>query len=336
MTAVPGRYADNIDTLRSLFGTPDVTVEESRITVAGASYPIVDGVIVLLEPHLWPAWIRRRTDIARGAGRAFAQDIQSTFGAEWRAFPRVLPEHAGEFARYFDLIDLRRVAGKRVMDLGCGIGRWSYFLKDHAREVVLVDFSEAIFVARDNLDRAPNALFFLADLTHLPFRRDCADLVICLGVLHHLPIDALDATRSLGRYAPELLIYLYSALDARPAYQRALLSVVTGVRLLVSRVESPAFRSAFTWLAAATLYWPLIVLGHLLRPLGLSDNVPLYEFYARKSPERVRQDVYDRFFTRIEQRVTRQQVLALGDTFARVTVSEQIPQWHFLCERNPT
>ena len=330
------RYADKIETLRALFGTSDVSVEESRITVAGTAYPIIDGVIVLLEPHLWPAWIRRRTDPAGAAGRAFAQDIQATFGAEWRAFPRVLPEHAGEFAQYFDLVDLQRIAGKRVMDLGCGIGRWSYFLKDHAREVVLVDFSEAIFVARENLDQAPNALFFLADLTHLPFRRDCADLVVCLGVLHHLPVNALDATRSLARLAPALLIYLYSALDARPAYQRALLFVVTGVRILVSRVESPAFRTAFTWVAAATLYWPLIGLGHLLGPLGLSNRVPLYEFYARKSSERVRQDVYDRFFTRIEQRVTRQQVLSLLDTFARVTVSEQMPEWHFLCERTPT
>lgn len=330
------RYADKVETLRALFGTLDVTVAADRITVAGVSYPIIGDVIVLLEPHLWPTWIRQRSGAAGTADRAFAPDIQATFGAEWRAFPRVLPEHAQEFAQYFDIVDLQRVAGKRVMDLGCGIGRWSYFLKDRAREVVLVDFSEAIFVARQNLDQAPNALFFLADLTALPFRRDCADLVVCLGVLHHLPIDALDATRKLERYAPELLIYLYSALDARPAYQRALLHIVTGVRMLVSRVESPSFRNAFTWLAAATLYWPLIALGDLLRPFGLSNRVPLYEFYARKSAERVRQDVYDRFFTRIEQRVTRQQVLALRDTFARITVSEQIPQWHFMCERKQT
>ena len=41
---------------------------------------------------------------------------------------------------YFDLIDLEALESKRICDLGCGIGRWSYFLKDIAKEIVLVDF----------------------------------------------------------------------------------------------------------------------------------------------------------------------------------------------------
>jgi len=45
------------------------------------------------------------------------------------------------------------------------------------REMVLLDFSEAIFVARENLRGASNALFFLGDLRRMPFRDDFADLV---------------------------------------------------------------------------------------------------------------------------------------------------------------
>ncbi len=49
--------------------------------------------------------------------------------------------------------------------------------------------------------------------------------------------------------------------------------------------------------------------------------------------ERILQDVYDRFFTRIEQRFSRRQIETLHDSFGRITVSAELPYWHFLCER---
>jgi hypothetical protein len=61
--------------------------------------------------------------------------------------------------------------------------------------------------------------------------------------------------------------------------------------------------------------------------------IPLYEGYRGKSIKRTRQDAYDRFFTRIEQRVSRKEILSLTKHFARVDVSPRIPYWHFLCWR---
>jgi len=60
--------------------------------------------------------------------------------------------------------------------------------------------------------------------------------------------------------------------------------------------------------------------------------VPLYETYRAKSLRRLSQDVYDRFFTRIEQRVTKADIEKLTDTFAKVIVSPDPPYWHFLLE----
>ena len=48
---------------------------------------------------------------------------------------------------------------------------------------------------------------------------------------------------------------------------------------------------------------------------------------------RLEQDVYDRFFTRIEQRVTRKEIQELRDTFSRVEFPGNYPYYHFLCER---
>jgi hypothetical protein len=82
------------------------------------------------------------------------------------------------------------------------------------------------------------------------------------------------------------------------------------------------------------VYLPLIGLGSVLARLGRPAAVPLYETYRGKSLRRIEQDVYDRFFTRIEQRHSRAEIEArLGPLFETVTISPCLPYWHFLCER---
>jgi hypothetical protein len=48
---------------------------------------------------------------------------------------------------------------------------------------------------------------------------------------------------------------------------------------------------------------------------------------------RIQQDVYDRFFTRIEQRVSRAQINELRNDFTDVQISDALPYWHFLLIR---
>lgn len=312
-------YADKVRALQEIFGVSDVEVKADRVRIGSLEFPVVDDVIDLMGTP------RRRTE--------FAEDIQYTFGAEWREHGRLLPEHAAEFAQYFDLVDLSSLKDARVCDLGCGSGRWSSFLKDRCRELVLVDFSDAIHVARQNLRGANHCLFFKADVLSLPFADDFADFILCLGVLHHLPVPCLDAVKRLRRLAPRLLIFLYYALDNRPAYFRGLLGLVNVARRGLSRIRSPLFRNAFALFGAVAVYRPLVALGTLLRPLGLGTSVPLYEAYRGKRVRRIQQDVYDRFFTRIEQRVSRAQIDQLRSDFTEVRISSGLPYWHFLLTR---
>ena len=135
----------------------------------------------------------------------------------------------------------------------------------------------------------------------------------------------------MKKFAPELLIYLYYALDNRPWYFRAILRVVTWIRLCLSRVKSPLLRKAFSVLGVYTVYLPLISLGRVLKPFHLAHSVPLYDVYHDKNLRQIEQDVYDRFFTRIEQRVSRTQIQTLKDTFSDVRLSDQLPYWHFVC-----
>jgi len=328
-------YADKTESLRAIVGA-DVTVSDDAVTAGGRRYPVLDDVIILTEPARWTGSVSRRLGAARAVppgGAPFAEDIQFTFGSEWSLYDRVLPEHEAEFRRYFDLVDLASLKDSRVCDLGCGIGRWSRFLAGRCRELVLVDFSDAIFAARKNLSSERNALFFMGDILSLPFAGDFCDFLFCLGVLHHLPTPCLAEVRSLKRFSPRLLVFLYYALDNRPFYFRWALAAVTAARRILSRVRSPGFRRLFSKAGAVLLYKPLVALGRMLDLFGKGSLVPLYDFYKDRSLPRIEQDVYDRFFTRIEQRVTRRDIESLRDSFSEVTVSPDLPYWHFTANR---
>jgi SAM-dependent methyltransferase len=340
MTQVaPAYYSNKTAILADLFGAKEVEVEQDTIVVDGRSYPVVDDVIVLLEPGQYTRHVADSLGTSLNqeteSRNPFASDIQSTFSQEWLAYPEILTEHQDEFRQYFDLIEIDSLGAATVCDLGCGSGRWSYYLRQRCRRLILVDFSDAIFVARRNLKDSTNTLFFMGDLTNLPFRRQFADLVICLGVLHHLPIPAVYVVRRLKTLAPRILVYLYYALENRPPHFRAALRVVTAVRQLTARMRRPAARNALAWAITVTVYVPIVAVGKTADRLRLGKLVPLHDTYKGKSLRRMRQDVYDRFFTRIEQRVTKASILRLSDTFARVTISPNLPYWHFLCESAP-
>lgn len=328
-------YSDKITALKSIFGADDIVVTDDSVTVVGHRYPVVDDVIILLEARYWPESLRQRLAIGADAcyDRPFSEIVQYSFGEQWKTFSAIMPEHEKEFRQYFDLIDLSMLEDKRCVDIGCGIGRWSYFLAPYCREIVLLDFSEAIFVARQNLRKQDNAIFFMGDLTAMPFRDDFGDLLFSLGVLHHLPLDCLDLTRSLSRYAPQLLIYIYYALDNRPVYFRVFLWVMNVTRRGLCKIRHLPTRNLISYGLVFLAYMPFVLVGRLAALVGCGHKVPLYEFYKDKSLRRIQQDAYDRFFTALEQRATRRQIMSLEDTFSQITVSKGMPYWHFLCKR---
>jgi len=329
-------YSDKIESIKSIFGTENITLEAKHLTVDNFIHPIIDDVIILLDPSQYTEYVRERlTERYVGTTKElskFSESIQYTFGEEWKLFSGILADHKREFIEYFDLIDMASLRELRICDLGSGNGRWSYFLGDKCRELILVDFSDSIFVARGNLRNVKNALFFMGDLKQLPFRNDFCDLIFCLGVLHHLPTDALVEVRKLRKYAPALLVYVYYALDNRPFYYYILFRIINEIRKQTCKVRSALFRLCFTYLAGVLVYLPMGIMAEALKPFGLDRLIPLHD-QCSFDLKYIRQQVYDRFFTSIEQRFTRRQIMELKDTFGSVVVSEKSGYWHFLCRR---
>ena len=308
-------------TVGRLFGVPgdEVRLMGTDVAVGGHTFRIDRGVVLLDERPV-------HRDTARGTG----DDVRRSFSEEWQTYGAILPEHEEEFAAYFDIVDLGSLSDSLVLDLGCGSGRWSAKLATNCGAVALVDFSDAIFVARDNLREVGNAVFFRGDVTQLPFADDCVDFLFSLGVLHHLDRPCLPAARDLMRLGPQGLFYLYYALDNRPTYYRRLLTGVTASRRALGRVQSEKARRRISRALAWGVYRPMVGIGELVAKVGVKAPVPLYESYRGKSIDRIEQDAYDRFFTSIEQRVSRDQIHQAFPPPYSVRFSEEEPFWHFL------
>ena len=79
------------------------------------------------------------------------------------------------------------LAGKRVLELGCGTGTLSAELASTASHVTAVDFSEAMLrIARDRFGHVPNLEFVAADLRELALDGRF-DVVCGVMVLHEVP-----------------------------------------------------------------------------------------------------------------------------------------------------
>src|SRR5271166_1235734 len=107
------------------------------------------------------------------------------------------------------------LAGKLVLDVGCGMGRFADIATRWGAHVVGIDLSLAAEVAARNL-AGREAAIFQADVFHLPFAPESFDFIYSIGVLHHTP-DCERAFKMLpGLLKPggRIAIWLYSGYNA--------------------------------------------------------------------------------------------------------------------------
>ncbi|GAC1323149.1 MAG: hypothetical protein NVSMB2_20710 [Chloroflexota bacterium] len=130
--------------------------------------------------------------IIRGVPRfTLTEAYAASFGFEWQRFARVqLDSSSGrhESRRAFldrTGLDPRDFKGKRILDAGCGAGRFTELFADAGAEIVGVDLSQAVDAAWHNVGQRPGAHMAQADLMGIPFRENTFDLVFSIGVLHH-------------------------------------------------------------------------------------------------------------------------------------------------------
>ncbi len=140
---------------------------------------VLDGVLNCLA-------CERSYPIRDGIPRFVPQEgYVASFGRQWTRY-RV--EEAEEDRRTFGAktgLELADLAGKWLLDAGCGSGRYSRVAAGAGAMVVGVDMSRAVDQAARLCHDLDHVHFIQADLLELPLADAWADAAFSIGVLHH-------------------------------------------------------------------------------------------------------------------------------------------------------
>lgn len=262
-------------------------------------YPIVGGTVRMVSSDA-----RALDEVG------VAQRTADSFAYEWGQFGGLRHEWARNFENYMRPHTPESLAGKSVLDVGTGSGRHAFHAARAGARVAAVDLGASIDVARRNLPAS--VLTVQADAEALPFEPASFDLVMSIGVLHHLP-DTERALRSIARYAKpggHVHIYLYWVPQQR--WHRHLLRLVTAMRRLTVRLPHRLLHALCYPLAAVLLVSfvaPYRVLRAWPRAAGLAAAMPL-KTYADYPFSVLVNDQFDRFSAPLERRFTADEVRA--------------------------
>ncbi len=247
--------------------------------------------------------------------RNFDERTVQSFGAEWSHFDQSRLAHEKKtetrFNEYFGIFPWSRLPAAAVgADVGCGSGRWAALVAPRVGRLHCLDASdEALGVARRNLAWADNCTFHHASVDAMPIAPGSLDFCYSLGVLHHVP-DTMAGIRScvaLLKPGAPFLLYLYYALDDRPAWFRAVWRGADLTRRIIARMPLRPKR-LITDVIALLVYWPLARFAALVEKLGGNpSNLPL-NWYRDKTFYTMRTNALDRFGTPIEHRFNRQEI----------------------------
>lgn len=251
----------------------DGGVETGELECAGCDrrFPIIDGV-----PRFVPA-----------------TNYASSFGWQWNRFRQTqLDSYSGHpisrerFLRQSGWSPAE-LAGRRVLDVGCGAGRFAEVALACGADVVAVDYSSAVDACRRNLGPRANLSVVQADIYRFPFAPSQFDYVYCFGVLQHTP-DVKAAFLALPtqlRHGGRL------AVDVYPRQARNVLWPKYWLRHITKRV--PAERLFSVVQRGVQILWPVsVAVGRVPvigRKLRYAIPVANYEGIYPLSPAQLRE-----------------------------------------------
>lgn len=156
--------------------------------VCSTSHPIVDGIPRFVE-----------------------QKHLASFGLQWNRYEVA---HDDEDRATFQAktgVALEELSGLRVLDAGCGGGRYCKVAAEAGAFVTGADHSSAVEKASKLCSHLDTVKLVQADLKKLPFRDESFDLVFSIGVMHH-DVDTravFDAVARMVKPGGRMAVWLY-------------------------------------------------------------------------------------------------------------------------------
>lgn len=127
----------------------------------------------------------RSVRVVDGIPRFVDDQHLKSFGDQWTTYEVA---HDDEDRATFEAktgVALGELAGLKVLDAGCGGGRYSRVCGEAGAKVVGADHTRAVEKARHLCADLPQVNFVQADLKRLPFPPASFDFVFSIGVMHH-------------------------------------------------------------------------------------------------------------------------------------------------------
>jgi SAM-dependent methyltransferase len=195
---------------------------ETLRTVSVASEDVATGEIVegLLECRA----CRAQVPVVRGIARfVSSESYASSFGFQWNRFDRLQVDSV----MHNDLSRDRFYAttgwpsclkGERILEVGCGTGRFTELALETGAEVFSFDLSAAVEAAWRNNHSKPLVTVFQASIYEIPLCKGAFDKIFCMGVLQHCP-DVEGAFRGMLpflRPGGEIVIDVYEKPNGFP------------------------------------------------------------------------------------------------------------------------
>lgn len=203
-------------------------------------------------------------------------DVQTAqaFASSWNHLPRGSVYTRGQFEDWLKPLTEQDVAGKRVLELGCGNGSLMVHVADwQPSHLDGVDLGDSVITARKNLEDYSNVTVIQDDLVTYK-ANDSYDLVYCIGVLHHLqnPHAGFESIVRNTRPGGKFHCWVYAEEG-----NGVVMIFVEPIRKFVSRL--PWWFTKH--LLATPLVFPFYLYAKLLRRLPhtqLLARLPLYEY----------------------------------------------------------
>lgn len=121
-----------------------------------------------------------------------ASSYADSFGYQWNQFrhlqlDKVMQNNLSQERFYATTGWPPEMAGQRILEAGCGAGRFTEIAQQAGAEIFSFDLSSAVEANSSNIGRAPNVHIFQANIYRIPLRRTSFDKIFCMGVLQHCP-----------------------------------------------------------------------------------------------------------------------------------------------------
>ncbi len=138
--------------------------------------------------------------------------------------------------KFSKIIDVRKLKGMKVLDIGAGFGSLASLMEKFGADVTALDFSSrcAVFLRKRKELEGSNMSVLECDATDIPLEDNSFDLIVSIGTIHHIPDyrKVIDNIYRLLKPNGKCIVMLYHKSSISYYYHKIIKHGIFGIGLL--------------------------------------------------------------------------------------------------------